>query len=368
MIGVANKFYVVALNVLFLSCSSGEVSKEFEESATELPNTPRVFQELYDQGIDKYLGTIKPISSRVAGLEVTEHIFSAEDGPVCFTGNQFSMFTRDGSSNSLMIFLQGGGFCSPDVCAAVDTGIPLIPFAILNATDPQNPVASFDLGYIPYCDGTSMAGDVDIDSDADGINDRFFKGAVNLSASLDVIAQRYPSPNKIVLAGNSAGGFAVHMALPLVRKLYPAAQIFIINDSGIGLATPGGFELPFGYWNANAFIPASCSDCVGADGNLTGLHAYQLAQDENIKLAYISSKQDSVTSVPLGGPEYEIQLLAAVAELNDSYPDRFQGLIDNGDAHTYIIRNFNLEIGGITVSDWLSLMIDEGEEWKTIIE
>jgi len=170
------------------------------------------------------------------------------------------------------------------------------------------------------------------------------------------------------LAGNSAGGFAVHAALPLVRKLYPEARIYVVNDSGQGIGNPGGFEGLFNYWNSNAFIPASCTDCIGEDGNLTGLHDYQLAKDDNIRMAYISSKQDSIGSASMGGPAFEAQLIEAATELNNTHPERFQSLIDNGDAHTYIIRSFDLEIGSITVRQWLADMINESEDWDTIIE
>ena len=375
-----NLIYAITLLFVLVSCSDDDMSNEEpiddaineeqtnEEGDDDTALEPLSFQELYDQGVAKYLGTITPVSSAPAGPGVTEHIFSSEDGPVCFTGNQFSMFTRDGSSNNLMIFLQGGGFCSPVICEAVEEGIPYIPFGILNPNDAQNPVANYNVGYVPYCDGSMMSGDNEVDSDGDGVNDRFFKGLQNLSASLDVIVQNYPSPEKIVLAGNSAGGFAVHAALPLVRKLYPEARIYVVNDSGQGIGNPGGFEGLFNYWNSNAFIPASCTDCIGEDGNLTGLHDYQLAKDDNIRMAYISSKQDSIGSASMGGPAFEAQLIEAATELNNTHPERFQSLIDNGDAHTYIIRSFDLEIGSITVRQWLADMINESEDWDTIIE
>ena len=236
--------------------------------------------------------------------------------------------------------------------------------------DPQNPTATYDVGYVPYCDGSGMMGDNEVDSDGDGVNDRFFKGIQNLSASLDVIAQTYPSPDKIVLAGNSAGGFAVHAALPLIRKLYPEAHIDVINDSGVGILDPGGMQTLITYWNAGAFFPASCTDCIGADGNLTDYHKYQLAEDENIQMAYISSKQDSTFAAIIqgGGTVFEAELLEAAAELNAAYPERFQSLIGNGDFHTTILRDFARPIGGTTVRQWVSDMINAPENWSSLTE
>lgn len=271
--------------ILFAACS-----KE-ENSPATVNHTQTPFQELYEQGVDKYLGVYKPTSSN-STRGVTEYFFDIPNGPICFTGNDFSMFTRDGSSNKLLIFLQGGGFCNPNSCDAVETGIPFIPLGILNPNDTENPVYNFNTGYVPYCDGSAMIGDNEVDSDGDGVTDRYFRGVQNLSASLDVIAKKYPSPEIIVLAGNSAGGFAVHHALPLVRKLYPGVKIYVINDSGVGILNPEGMKTMLDYWNAWSFYPKSCNTCIGDDGNLTGYHQYQLEQDTNIVMAYISSKQD----------------------------------------------------------------------------
>lgn len=354
---------IIGILTMFTSCS--------EEEMTEIePSVSIPFQELYDQGIDRYLGVFTPSSSEVVSSSVTEHFFSGIDAPICFTGNEFSMFTRDGSSNSLLIFLQGGGFCSPNACEAVETGIPFVPFGMLDPSDPQNPTANYHVGYVPYCDGSGMMGDREVDSDGDGVNDRFFRGVQNLSASLDVIFQTYPSPNHVVLAGNSAGGFAVHAALPLVRKLYPDVSIEVINDSGQGIANPGGMQTLIEYWNAGAFFPFSCTNCIGTDGNLTDYHNYQLAQDTAIRLAYISSKQDATFAeiITGGGEAFEAQLIEAAAELNTAFPERFRSLIADGDEHTFLLSRFDYPIGNTTVKTWINSMLNDNDSWVSLTD
>ncbi len=349
---------------LALGCSEEDTNDVFiDDSGVDIP-----FQELYNQGIDKYLGTISPVNSESLGGGVTEYMFNIEDGPACFTGGEYSMFTRDGSSNNLLIFLQGGGLCSPLICEAVEEGIPLIPFGILDPADTESPTFGYNLAYLPYCDGSLWMGDGDADSDGDGVNDRFFRGLQNLSASLEVVSNKYHSPDKIVIAGNSAGGTGVHSAIPLVRKLYPDVKIYAINDSGVGILNPGGFDLLSDYWNANAFFPSSCADCIGSDGNLTGFHNYQLTEDENLTMAYISSKQDSVTSATLGGPNFEMELIEAVQELNTSFPDRFKSLIVNGKQHTFLIRTFDYPIADFTLKQWVGRMINDSEDWDSFTE
>lgn len=326
------------------------------------------FQELYDQGIDRYLGVYTPMSSTEVSPGLVEHVFEGVDAPICYTGNQFSMLTREGSGNRLLIFLQGGGLCAPDNCAAIEFGIPLIPFGILSPSSSQNPAHDYDLGYVPYCDGSMMMGDREVDSDGDGINDRFFRGVRNLSASLDVIHGVFPQPERIVLAGNSAGGFAVHPALPLVRKLYPDVPIDVINDSGVGVLDPGGMDLLNDYWNSAAFFPADCPTCIGEDGNLTDYHRYQLAEDPNVRLAYISAKQDATIALGLagGGPSLETQLIEAAAELQAAFPERFGSLIADGDGHTFLVSDFNYAIGSTTVRQWVEDLLTEDPAWTSV--
>ncbi len=341
----------------------GEVETEYEPVAVP-------FQELYDQGIDRYLGVFTPTSSVPSGAGITEYFFEIPNGPICYTGNEFSMFTRDGSSNNLLIFLQGGGFCSPFSCEAVEEGIPFIPFGMLSSDDQDNVASTYNVGYVPYCDGSAMIGDNEVDSDNDGNGDRFFRGAQNLSASLDVIFEKYPSPDKIVLAGNSAGGFAVHHALPLVRKLYPDVAIDLINDSGTGIINSDGWQMNLDYWNAGAFYPESCTSCIGADGNVTDYHKYQLEQDPNLRMAYISSKQDDTFAqiTQGGGPAFEAQLLEAVNEISAEYPGRFGALIANGDGHTFVIRDFTLQVSNTNIRSWVNAMLSEDRDWNSVIE
>jgi hypothetical protein len=215
-----------------------------------------------------------------------------------------------------------------------------------------------------------MMGDNEVDIDGDGEIDRFFKGAMNLSASLDVIKERFPSPDKIVLAGNSAGGFAVNTALPLVRKLYPDVQIDLINDSGLGILNPNRMTEFISYWGAESFFPNSCSSCIGDDGNLTDYHKYLLNQDINARMAYISSKQDATfaTGIIGGGTAFESQILEAANELKADFPDRFNSIITNGDTHTFLIRSFNYSVNNTTISNWLTSMIENDENWESEIE
>jgi hypothetical protein len=122
------------------------------------------------------------------------------------------------------------------------------------------------------------------------------------------------------------------------------------------------------YWNGNSFYPQSCADCIGMDGNLTDYHKYQLEQDPNIRMAYISSKQDETFAFLTqgGGAAFETQLIEAADELNAEFPDRFNSLIADGDEHTFIISQFDYGIAGTTVKQWVAEMVEEDENWNSV--
>lgn len=331
------------------------------------------FQELYDQGVDRYLGQFSPMMSDVGADGVTEYVFgTGEGGPQCLRGGEYRMATRDGSGDALMIFLEGGGACTSALCAATPAASNdqfRLQLGILNSSDEENPAADYDVAYFPYCDGSVFSGDEDYDDDGDGVLDRFHRGVQNTSAGLDVVASTYPTPSQILLTGNSAGGYGTNYALPLVRRLWPDVPIRMLNDSGVGIAFPGYTLAVSTEWNSLAFIPASCDTCIGADGHTTDYHIYQLDQDTNLTTGFMSTEQDSViadTFIGIGGEAFEAALRPEMAEIEAAHPNRFRSLIAEGSEHTFLQRAFNLPVGDTTVRDWVADMLENNSDWVSV--
>lgn len=359
--------------VAFVGCS-GSSSSTNNPPPTAQPEPepepePEPFEELYEQGVAQYLGQYTPMTSEAVG-DIVQHTFGAGDGPLCLTGGEYTMATREGAGDTVMIFLEGGGACTSLLCQATPAAVPGMPqFGILNPNDMENPAADFDVAYLPYCDGSVFSGDTDIDDNGDGTVDRYHRGVRNLSAALDVVANTFPSPSKILLTGNSAGGYGTDYALPLVRKLFPDTAIDLVNDSGVGIAFPGYIDFVSAEWNAGAFLPASCDDCVTPEGHLTGYHKYQLEQDPNLRMGFMSTKQDAVIAVTfldIGGEAFEAALIPEMAAIEEAYPERFKSLIADGDSHTFIQAQFTREVGGTTVNQWIADMLSNSAEWQSV--
>lgn len=361
------RLFALAVVAVLSACSdNGNGEQAIDDSAAE------PFAELFDQGIARYVGMYTPMLSESEG-DTTVHRFGTGDGPLCMEGAPYAMATRDKGSENLLIFLEGGGACWSDLCLAVTEANPVIPPAGIN--DParaNNPLRDWNQVYVPYCDGSLHAGDRDVDTDGDGANDRFHRGLHNLSAALDVAANTFSAPRRVVLAGNSGGGLGTVFALPLVRFLYPDVEIDVINDSGVGVSKPGdpGFlRQLMEEWNTSAFIPASCPDCIAPDGHLTEYLIWQLEQDEKVDLALLSYTQDSVfadTFLQIGGPAFEAALVEEMRQQREAHPGRTQTFLPVGNGHTFVQLEPDKTAGGVNLMDWIGFMLAGSEQWGSV--
>ena len=375
---------LLVVAVIALGCGDGATMGE-----------PFPFQEMIEQGLARYLGVAEPVRSIPVGAS-TVHEFSAGDGPICLRGAPYRVATRRGSDENLVLYLQGGGACSSQICqvtnptteSTLSVGVPQA--GILSPSSSANPVRSWNVVFAPYCDGSLMAGDVEADDDGDGELDRYQRGLRNLSAALDMAVREFPNPPRILLTGISAGGFATMTALPLVRFLYPDAEILVVNDSGVGIASgrPGSLLSLAREWGSESSIPASCERCFATD-QLMPLLGWQLDRDPNVRIGIITSEQDSViaaTFLQISGAEFETFLRRESDLLRARHPDRFKRFLFEGAKHTtlaieadtdlteairftdidpavldLILGRFDVTaVEGETVAEWVTAMVDGG--------
>jgi hypothetical protein len=314
-------------------------------------------------------------------------------GPLCLRGTEFTVDTRQGSSDELVIFLQGGGACWDDFCSAFETTNSLPESGILNPSLEGNPVADWDVLYLPYCDGSLFAGDVDrilpnsvVEEGGAGESQGYQRGLQNLTAALDLGFEEFPNPSRILLTGISGGAFGSINALPLVRYYYPETEIVLFNDSGVGVAKDGDPEFVeetlLAGWNAESLIPASCTDCT-SNGHVTRLIEWQLEADDNFTMSALSFSADQVIStffLMIPGPEFTESLLAETERTTTLYEDRYKRFIPEGGAHTTLLREtseggqggleiggLDTEIAGVTVLDWFTAQIEGTETWDDLV-
>ena len=359
------------------------------------------FEELYDQGLTKYVGMFEPLPAPEQAGDVTTYRFDVPDdpaaeprGPLCLRGTEYTVDVREGSSDALVIFLQGGGACWPELCQAFEETNSLPPSGILNPELAGNPVADWDVLYLPYCDGSLFAGDVDrmlpnsiIGGGEPGESMGYQRGLQNLTAALDVGLERFPNPSRILLTGVSGGAFGTIVALPLVRYYYPDTEIIVFNDSGVGIAKEGDpdfvDETLLAGWNATSMVPDSCAECT-SNGHVTRLIEWQLTADDDFTMSALSFSADAVIAVTflqINPASFTTSLLAETERTTTTFEERYKRYIPAGSAHTALLRetsdgggggiqigSLETEIGGVTVLDWFSAHVDGTEAWDDLVD
>lgn len=275
------------------------------------------YEEVFEQGLTRYVGSrqvqeTNVTTSGIGAKAIDVHHFSGDDrGPMCMFGGDFFVETREGSSDTLMIFLQGGGVCLTEICAA--TPSPILSLRLFNLAgvlgiggllDPRNddnPVKDFDVVNAPYCDGSLFAGDVDrvlSDGNPDnGTQDQAYqRGLQNLTATLETAKRYFPNPPRIVLIGSSGGAYGVIAGTVMTRYFYPDTPLLVISDSGAPVVN--GVDTDFIHralveFNAIDMIPRSCPDCL-ANGHATGVLEWAMRFDPELSVAYMTHARDHV--------------------------------------------------------------------------
>jgi hypothetical protein len=298
----------------------------------------------------------------------TVYTFDTDDGPLCLEGDPYRVSVRDTGSEDLVIFLQGGGACWSDFCLAITKakgGVPSVD--VLNAELGVSVVADWNVVYLPYCDASFFSGDAEHDDDGDGTIDRYHHGLQNLSAALDIARRRFKKPRRVLLAGSSGGAYGTLLGTALVRHVYPDAELSVFADSGAGLAhrgDPAFLEKIFDEFNLTRFVPPDCAGCL-ADGHATGLIAWYLERDPDVRIGLFSSWYDGVLShtfLQEPGEDYRDDLMAQTDPIQAAYPDRFRRFIIDGKVHTTLLG----DVSGIIGTDFSAIRLPPGLDFSAI--
>lgn len=171
-------------------------------------------------------------------------------------GSEYHIYVRRGTCDNLCVFLSGGGVAwnaftaaHPVTYGKMASGRPnyywnnLRPFTQamnihvgITSNTRANPFHDWNFIVITYSTGDFHVGDGDFAyEDTRGEEEVLhFRGHRNFRAAMDRAAKLFPSCQKLLIAGNSAGAFAVPALTPeIVENYYPdAADVTLLSDSG----------------------------------------------------------------------------------------------------------------------------------------
>jgi hypothetical protein len=249
-------------------------------------------------------------------------------GTICSNGSQYRFWYYDSpTSNNLQIMFEGGGACwDYDTCsgragilgAANPNGIPTTYIndfkakyvsPIVNGADPGIPpfrpktniaTNGWDVVYMPYCTGDVHVGNrVVTYYDPTGQNPPIVfrhNGYNNTIAALNFLRSRFPSINKLLIHGFSAGGVASSAVYYQARRTLVPARGYLLNDSGPIFPAPNSsynsyqlHQLIKTQWNLTSLysqLPASFNP--NDFGSINAMVATQFPSDRLSYTAYSS--------------------------------------------------------------------------------
>lgn len=183
-------------------------------------------------------------------------------GTTCGNGSQYKFFVRRTASPNVLFLFEGGGACwDYDTCsgragilgAANPNGIAddyMQQFTakyvspLVNGADPGLPFRSrtdiatkdWNIVYMPYCTGDVHVGNNSVTyTDSTGQQPPLawhHSGYGNTIAAINYAKVQFPSVQKLLVTGYSAGGTATSAAYYFVRRGINPARGYFLNDSG----------------------------------------------------------------------------------------------------------------------------------------
>lgn len=303
----------------------------------------------------------------------------------CDDGTPTGIGINLGDPKKLLVFLNGGGACwSYATCIQLNTsahgpygkkqfdqGVAsgALAGSLFDRGAAANPWKDYSFVFVPYCTGDLHGGDKDITYTQNGDSHVFHhKGHANMKAFIPRIAATWPSTDKAVLSGASAGGYGTGLNYDLFRHYFPTGEGYMLDDSGPPLKAtdfPAGFRDSFyASWNLGADLDGICPTCRMDIADIIPTLGKLYPND---RFALLSSLQDqTIRGYLLLSPSgFQTALLDLTATVIDPLPN-FKYFLVPGETHTMLGHAADFSQGGVSLNTWMTQFVSDDAAWKSI--
>ncbi len=302
-------------------------------------------------------------------------------GSTCADGTpSFMTLTRRPNAKHVLVYLSGGGACwSADSCRkglASTLTRKEEPSdwnegsGIGDAKDASNPFRSdYSIVTVPYCTGDVHSGARTIDY---GTADKPYvirhQGFNNVQLAFDKVKSLFPTPEKVVLLGCSAGGIGAYFHMRTLAAEYPTAQKYVISDAGTPFRPPyikeDAYKNVMLNWGAEKTLPPGQTD-------FSSVVAYNTKKFPDIKFGFMDSYQDSVMTffaMSVGSPSPFSAVKHTIIDVSDKYigleTTNAKVFYTNTSRHCHTPE----ALGKVTSVDtdlgtWLTNMVNDKKGW-----
>ena len=299
---------------------------------------------------------------------------------VCSDGSAYSFDVKPGEQDKLFIFLNGGGACfNLQTCDDREGNQTFVPRAdlpqnnpnmhkgVFELSNPNNPLADWSIIFISYWTGDVHIGSMNQNYIADDGHEILIRhqGAANVRSALNWASENY-SPDKILVAGASAGAIASPVYAGEAARIYPDAELIQYAGGGAGYRSQTVLSI-MALWGVSEALPLG--QYPGINLNQAMFYDfYAMQQNEStsrIRFSLYDTADDQAQNTFRSLLGDTSSLSTAIRE---TYADldrrdiQVSHYLADGDTHTILrFDNFYQErVGEITFNEWFGNFL-EGE-------
>ena len=305
-----------------------------------------------------------------------------EGDTLCAAGTPFNFHVRQADQQNVMIFFNGGGACWSAATCDVAGQPSYRPFASAEAgndprhydgafalDNPENPFRDWSQIFVSYCTGDVHLGAAEVSyTRPDGSDFSIHhRGWANSMAALDYLFAHFSAPERLVVAGGSAGALSSPVFAAIVARQYPDAEVIQFAGGGAGYRLPPPTML-WQRWNVLAALPGWYNADDQTAETLTIPDLYRLAYRAAPRLQFhqFDHAYDAVQERfhrMLGHP---VELLPGLNANRDELQADIPALrsyVAAGEFHTLLRYGelYSRETAGVRAVDWVRTLI-AGEE------
>ena len=316
----------------------------------------------------------------------------------CSDGSPYRIYTRRGTSDNLIIHFAGGGAAwdgdtasqpieltnlSGYYIAAIPDIVRAVLGGIFQLDRPENPFAAWNVVYIPYCTADFDIGNVTqtYTSSAGKTVTLHHNGRQNVTEALAWVFKTFDPPPKLLVSGESAGGFATLFWIAPIAKHYSTSDVYQLAD-GVYLDSPQWDTIVNTTWQADtvnqwgfAVAPdltasAYLSHLAQPLPNVTYLHLNTLYDGT---LMFFTTRLNNVSNDARFRAQWSRGLVTSMQRLSNSGLKYFYYITDYGQdktsgatPHTSVSAPLFYEItqSGTPLSEWLTRAVIEGKPFS----
>lgn len=306
------------------------------------------------------------------------------EGSVCRDGSPTGIGARlQEDADDLVIYLEGGGACfNAETCAGNRPSYSAGDFAqtvgdvgeagLFDTGNDDNPVADWNMVFVPYCTGDVHSGSSPNNSVLDAqfgtsLGPQQFVGHQNVERALALLASGLDAPDQVLLAGSSAGGLGALFNFDQTAQTFSGSDLTLVDDSGPlffedNVLSPQLAGQVVALYNGSVAI--SDASPLFAPDALPGLYDFYASRYPSATFGLASYLGDDTFQFFYGfgqAPGDEItdeEYAAALRTVRDRVPE-WATYYAAGGAHTFLLApdRYYGTSAGVTVAAWLEALL-----------